>query len=80
MPFFYAIANHAHLALFSYLFPDYFPTSNGLPYYIVRQGPAAILMLDCGEDKPDSNESYSGLMRSDEFRAREAEWIEKAIE
>ena len=80
VPFFYARGNHENRGWFSYRFPDYFPTSNGLPYYIVRQGPAAILMLDCGEDKPDSNESYSGLMRSDEFRAREAEWIEKAIE
>lgn len=80
VPFFYARGNHENRGWFSYRFLDYFPTTSGLPYYLVRQGPAAILFLDCGEDKPDSNNSYSGLMQSDEYRAREAEWIEKAIE
>lgn len=80
VPFFHARGNHENRGWFSYRFLDYFPTTNGLPYYLVRQGPAAILILDCGEDKPDSDISYSGLILSDEYREQEAEWLEKVIE
>lgn len=80
VPFFHARGNHENRGWFSYRFLDYFPSSNGLPYYLVRQGPAAILILDCGEDKPDSDISYSGLILSDEYREQEAEWLGKVIE
>ena len=80
VPFFHARGNHENRGWFSYRFLDYFPSSNGLPYYLVRQGPAAILILDCGEDKPDSDISYSGLMQSDAYREVEAEWLANIVE
>lgn len=37
-------------------------------------------MLDSGEDKPDSDIRNMDLMRSDDFRAEEAEWLARVVE
>ncbi len=80
IPFFNLRGNHESRGLFSYRHLDYFPTTSGETYYLIRQGPAAILMLDCGEDKPDNDISYFGLMLSDSYREKEAEWLKKTVQ
>lgn len=80
VPFFHARGNHESRGWFSYRYLDFFPTSTGETYYMVRQGPAAILVLDCGEDKPDSDISYKGLICNDAYREKEAKWLEKVIQ
>lgn len=80
IPFYNNRGNHEGRGMFSYRYLDFFPTTTGNTYYMVRQGPAAILVLDCGEDKPDSDDSYFGLSLSDDFREKEAEWLAKIIE
>ncbi|MBP9998713.1 MAG: metallophosphoesterase [Bacteroidales bacterium] len=59
--------------------PAIFPTPTGEFYYSFRQGPAAFLVLDGGEDKPDDDVEYSGYAHFDEYRAAELEWLKKAV-
>lgn len=77
----YAVrGNHEFRGAASYDFMKLFPTSTGLPYYTVRQGPAFIVFMDSGEDKPDSDIRYYGLSLSDQMRAQEAEWLQKVVD
>ena len=55
IPIFATRGNHENRGSFSPSFLDYFPTSTGEVYYTFRQGPAYFVVLDCGEDKPDSD-------------------------
>ncbi len=79
IPLFYARGNHETRGKASALFFDYFPTNNGHCYYTFRQGPVAFLVLDSGEDKPDSDIEYAELADFDRYRTQQAEWIEKTV-
>lgn len=80
LPVFYARGNHETRGPFCTRFMDYFPTSSGKPYYTFRQGPVYFVMLDGGEDKPDSDIEYGGLSAFDAYRAEQAEWLKKVVE
>lgn len=80
IPFFFTRGNHETRGPFSVEFMDYFPTSTGMPYYSFRQGPAYIIMLDSGEDKPDSDIEYGGLSAFDSYREEQVEWLKKIVE
>ena len=58
---------------------DIFPTSTGQFYYTFRQGPAAFVVLDAGEDKPDSHHEYGGTADYDAYREAQTEWLLKAV-
>ena len=58
---------------------DLFPTSTGEFWYNFRQGPAAFIVLDAGEDKPDGSHEYAGTADYDAYRARETEWLREAV-
>lgn len=79
VPAFFARGNHEARGAFSIRFPDYFPTFSGHPYYSFRQGPVAFIVLDCGEDKPDSDIEYSGLADFDAYRTEQAEWLKEVV-
>ena len=59
--------------------PTLFETPTGEFYYQFRQGPCAILVLDGGEDKPDSSGEYSGTADYDTYRRAELEWLREAV-
>lgn len=80
VPVFFSRGNHETRGAFSVNFPDYFPTPTGQLYYSFRQGPVHFIVLDCGEDKPDSDIEYSGLARFDDYRSEQQEWLKKEIE
>lgn len=79
-PVFYARGNHESRGADWYKLPERFPTPTGEFYYIFRQGPVGFIVLDAGEDKPDTDIEYSGTAAFDEYRAAELEWIRKAVE
>ena len=80
IPLFYARGNHeGRGADFDKLY-DMFPTSTGEFYYTFRQGPAAFIVLDAGEDKPDSHHEYGGTADYDAYRQKETEWLRKAVQ
>jgi 3',5'-cyclic AMP phosphodiesterase CpdA len=61
-------------------FMNLFPSSTGTPSYMFKHGPAAFLVLDCGEDKPDSDIEYGGTAAYDAYREQIAQWLKQTIE
>ena len=59
-------------------FMNLFPSSTGTPSYMFVHGPAAFVVVDCGEDKPDSDIEYGGTAAYDAYREQIAEWLKKA--
>lgn len=78
-PVFYARGNHESRGADWHKLPAEFPSNNGQFYYIFRQGPAAFLVLDAGEDKPDSNDEYFDTASFDKYRLQELEWLKTAV-
>ncbi|MCC8154398.1 MAG: metallophosphoesterase family protein [Tannerellaceae bacterium] len=78
-PFFFARGNHETRGTFSQEFINYFPTPTGQPYYSFRWGPAFFVVLDGGEDKPDSDVEYFGLAAFDQYRHEQAAWLKETL-
>jgi predicted phosphodiesterase len=78
-PMYYARGNHETRGNFATTFPKYFPTQTNELYYLLRQGPVCFVVLDCGEDKPDSDLEYSGIVAFDSYRDKQAEWLKQAL-
>ena len=79
IPIVYTRGNHETRGRHAHYLAQFCPTPTGKPYFIVRQGSVAFLILDGGEDKPDSDPEYSGTVEFDAYRAAELEWIRKAV-
>lgn len=79
-PMYYARGNHETRGNFATTFPRYFPTPTNQLYYMFRQGPICFVVLDCGEDKPDSDLEYSGIVAFDNYRDKQAQWLNKALQ
>lgn len=78
-PMFFARGNHETRGPFAIAYPEYFPTPTGKLYYQYRHGETGIIVLDCGEDKPDSDIEYSGIVEMDRYRSEQAEWLAQAV-
>lgn len=80
IPLFQSRGNHEARGNFSPEFIRYFPTTTGAPYYMFKAGPVCFLVLDGGEDKPDSDKEYWELADFDKYREEQAEWLQKAVQ
>lgn len=80
IPIVFTRGNHETRGPFVDFLMDYFPTESGTVYQLVNVGKVAFLILDCGENKPDSDIEYSGLADYDAYRIREAEWLSKTVQ
>lgn len=74
-----ARGNHDLRGLHAEEIADYTPNMNGNTYYTFRLGPIWGLVLDCGEDKPDTNAEYGGTVCCHPFRERQTEFIKDVI-
>ncbi len=79
LPMVYVRGNHEGRGPEAHLAPKVFAISNGNFYYMFRQGPVAILVLDGGEDKPDDSNEYSGQADYDTYRAEELAWLREVV-
>jgi len=79
IPMYYCRGNHETRGSFAPSFQNYFSPLNPELYYLVRQGPVCFVVLDCGEDKPDSDLEYCGITDYDTYRMLEAEWLREAL-
>lgn len=79
IPMYYARGNHETRGLFATSFQHYFSPKEPHLYYMFRQGPVCFVVLDTGEDKPDSDIEYSGITDYDNYRAEQAEWLKEAV-
>ena len=78
-PILFNRGNHETRGVWSDRLIDYFPTRSGEFYGIYRYGDVCLLVLDCGEDKPDSDIRYYGLGDWDAYRQREAAWLKEVV-
>lgn len=80
LPFYISRGNHETRGLNADKFMDYFPTPTGQSYYTLEHGNTFFIVLDGGEDKPDSDIEYGGLAAYDQFRIEEQKWLKKVVQ
>ena len=61
-------------------FSHYFAGPNGKFYYAFTYGPVRFIVLDCGEDKPDTDVEYSGLIDFDSYMLQQKDWLSREID
>lgn len=80
VPFYLVRGNHETRGLFATSFLTYFPTPTGKTYFTLKHGDVFYIILDGGEDKPDSDLEYYETAVYDQYRREEAEWLKKVVE
>ena len=75
VPFVFVRGNHETRGILSRRLRDYLDFPDGRYYYAFDQGPVHVVVLDCGEDKPDTNRYYYGLADFDRYRLQQLEWL-----
>lgn len=80
IPMYYTRGNHETRGSFATAFQDYFSPKQEHIYYMFRQGPVCFVILDSGEDKPDSDLEYAGITVYDQYRTEQAEWLKGVLE
>ena len=78
-PFFYVRGNHETRGKFARELNNYFDFPNDEFYYAVTVGETRFVILDSGEDKPDTKEVYAGLADFDKYRLKQLEWLKNEV-
>lgn len=78
-PFLFAKGYHENRGVYADHLMQYYPNRNGQFYQLQRYGDICLLVLDCGEDKPDSDIEYSDLAQYDSYREEEARWLQDVL-
>lgn len=78
-PVVFARGNHDTRGIHAEEFGLYTPTCNGKTYYTFRLGSLWGMILDCGEDKPDTNAEYGHTICFHHFRLTETDFIRSVI-
>ncbi len=80
IPLVYIRGNHETRGPFADELINYFPTKEGEYYRSFQYGNTNFLILDCGEDKPDSDVVYLGMADYDAYREKQALWLKDIVE
>jgi acid phosphatase type 7 len=80
VPLIYARGNHELRGAFAREVFDYLPIHEGRFYFARDHGPLHLLVMDSGEDKPDTTNVYAGLNRLKEYREIHYEWFKNHVE
>lgn len=79
IPCVFSRGNHDMRGFYAENIADYTPTDGGRSYFTFRLGSLWGIVLDCGEDKPDTNAEYGGTICCHEFRLEQTEFIKNVI-
>lgn len=79
IPFEVVRGNHETRGKMARIYPKLFPKKNGHIYGSYLLGDIFVIMLDCGEDKPDTHNVYAGLIDFDHYRSEQAEWLKQLV-
>ncbi len=77
IPVVFARGNHDTRGTTAEIFENYTPTYNGKTYFTAKLGNIWMIILDCGEDKPDTNVEYGNTNCFAAFRKKETKFVEK---
>lgn len=80
IPVVFSRGNHDTRGIYAEVIADYTPTRGGYSYFSFRIGSLWGLVVDCGEDKPDTNAEYGNTICCHEFRMEQTRYIESIIE
>lgn len=78
-PFLFVRGNHETRGKYARQLKDYF-TNPGGQFFSFEGGPVFAIALDTGEDKPDNADVYAGIVDFDQYRRRQAVWLEKQLQ
>ena len=79
-PFVYVRGNHETRGAYARNFSRYLTGPEGKFYYAFTYGPIRFIVLDSGEDKPDTDVEYSGLVDFDNYILEQKEWLARELE
>jgi hypothetical protein len=79
IPIVFSRGNHDMRGANTEIFSDYTPNCGGRTYYTFRLGCVWGMVLDCGEDKPDSHPEYGHTVCCHQFRLRQTDFIREVI-
>ena len=78
-PFIAVRGNHETRGNMGRSYGNYVARHNGRFYNIFYYGETAIIVLETGEDKPDTHPVYGGINRFDDYRREQARWLEQEV-
>jgi len=76
IPVVFSRGNHDTRGIYAEQIAEYTPCENGNSFFTFKVGNVWGLVLDCGEDKPDTNEEYGNMVSCSAFRKRETAFLE----
>lgn len=79
IPIVYSRGNHDMRGLYADRVADYTPSENGKTYYTFRLGGIWGIILDCAEDKDDSDPEYGHTVMCHRFRKAQTDFIKKVV-
>lgn len=75
VPLFFNRGNHELRGEFADYLNRYFPTNNGKYYRLQHVAGMDFLFIDSGEDKPDADLEYCGIVECDQYREEQERWL-----
>ncbi|MFA6240867.1 MAG: FN3 domain-containing metallophosphoesterase family protein [Candidatus Hydrogenedentales bacterium] len=79
VPFILVRGNHETRGSYARKLMDVVATPDNRYYFSFDWGPVHFVVLDSGEDKPDSDKEYSGLVDFDRYRDEETAWLKQEV-
>ncbi|HOH51477.1 MAG TPA: metallophosphoesterase [Candidatus Hydrogenedentes bacterium] len=76
LPLVFVRGNHETRGPWARRLREVVPGRGGEYYYSFPHGGAHFVVMDSGEDKPDGNKEYAGLVEFGSFRERQTRWLE----
>lgn len=80
IPFEVVRGNHETRGKMARIYPTFFPKKDGRIYGSYLLGDIMVVMIDSGEDKPDTLSVYAGLTDFDHYRSEQAEWLKQLVQ
>lgn len=79
IPMLYVRGNHETRGTAARQFPSYLALPDDRFYFAFTANRVRFIALDGGEDKPDDNQEYSGLVDFDTYRAAQESWFKEEM-
>ncbi len=80
IPVIFSRGNHDTRGIYAEQIAEYTPCENGNSFFTFQIGNIWGVVLDCGEDKPDTNKEYGNMVACSSFRKRETAFLEELSE